>query len=126
VRHDADVDTVGLALFQKVEVHLVVFDQRIERGCLLAVVVQLLDGHTRIRTAGQRGGLAHEEQPLAVRIRQRFEQHAVYHAEDGGIGADTEAERQDREHGERPVLPQCAERDPDVLYGLLHREPLLL
>ena len=40
-----------------------------------------------------------EDQPLGLGIRQRLEQHAVDDAEDGGVGADAERERQDRDRG---------------------------
>ena len=37
VRDDAGVDAIGLAALQQVEIHLVEFDQRVERAACVAV-----------------------------------------------------------------------------------------
>jgi hypothetical protein len=54
-------------------------------------------------------------QPLRFRIRQRFEQYGIKHAEDGGVGPDAERECEHRHGGEAGVLEKLAE-------GELHGE----
>ena len=60
--------------------------------------------------------LVMNSEPLRMRIRQRLEQHAVDDAEDGGVGADAERERQDRDRGVARALGQGAEGVAHVLH----------
>ena len=60
-----------------------------------AVVVELLDRDAEVRLIGRGGRLLDQHQPIAVLVGQRLEQHAVDDAEDGGVGADPETQRQD-------------------------------
>ena len=107
-RHDPSGDAIRLAAPQQVETHLMKFDETFKAGELLAVVVELLDRHTEVRLVGERRRLLHQHEAIAVLVGQRLEQHAVDHAEDGGVGADTEAQRQHGEGGKARVLPQRA------------------
>ncbi len=77
-------------------------DEAVEAGQLRAVVVELLDRDAEVRLVGRRRRLLDEHQPIAVLVGQRLEQHAVDDAEDGGVGADPEAERQNGEQRANP------------------------
>ncbi len=112
-RHHAGVDAIGLAAVDQIEVHLVVLDQAVEDvGGALAVVEVLGDGHAGVAPPGQRRRLLDHHQPVAVLIGQRLQQHAVDDAEDGGVGADAEAERQ---HRQQRVAGMAQQRPRAVL-----------
>ena len=55
-----------------------------------------------------------------VRKRERTQENAVDQAEDGGVGADAEAERDDRDGGEAFVLQQHSQAVADVLEEISH------
>src|SRR5262249_55272261 len=61
-----------------------------------------------------RRGLANVEEAIFVAIHQGAEEHAAYDAEDGGVGADAERERDDDSEGEALGAPQRPQREPDV------------
>ena len=61
----------------------------------------------------------HANQAIGRLERIRCEERGVDDAEDGGVGADAEAERQDRYRGEARVLAQRARRVAHVLRQLL-------
>ncbi len=48
-------------------------------------------------------------------VRQRPEQDAIHHAEDGGVRADAEREGEDRDDRERGMLDELAEAVADVV-----------
>ena len=54
-------------------------------------------------------------QALGFRKRQRFQHDAVDHAEDGGVGADTDRERQHDEDRKRRLPAQQSQRIPRIL-----------
>src|SRR5438477_11653121 len=63
---------------------------------------QVLDfGHGKVCVfvADSRGALTDIDQPVLVAVNERFEKHAAYQREDGGVGAD--AKRQRQYHRER-------------------------
>ena len=64
--------------------------------------------------AGPVDRLAQVDEPVAVAVRQRLEQHAAHDAEDRGVGADAEREREDDDGGERGAVAQRAQRVRDV------------
>ena len=57
---------------------------------------------------------------IRVRIRQRPQQHAVDDAEDGGVGADAERERQHGERRESRLTFESAERVEKVFSQVVH------
>ena len=63
--------------------------------------------------------LTHDGQPIAVLVRQRLQQHAVDDAEDRGVGADAETERQHGQHRIARVLQQRARAIPHILDQLV-------
>ncbi len=120
VRHDTDVDAVGFAALQEVEVHLVVFDQCVEGARLLAIVVQLLDRHVDVRASGERRRLLDEHQPVGFGVGQGLQQNAVDHAEDGGVGPDPQTERQHGGQRVAAVPEQRAGGEPKVAGQVVH------
>ena len=60
-----------------------------------------------------------EDQPVGVRIRQRPEQRLVEQAEDRGVGADAQRERQDGDEREDRLLAERPEGEAEVLHGRL-------
>src|SRR5262245_26609092 len=59
--------------------------------------------------------LADRYEAMGCRIRQRAKQHGVDDAEDRGVGADAESQRQYDRGRESGILPQDANRIGDVL-----------
>ena len=55
------------------------------------------------------------KKPLRLRVVQRFDEHSVDHAEDGGVQADAEREGEDDDDGEDRVAAQAAKRVAGVL-----------
>src|SRR5207249_3525058 len=53
--------------------------------------------------------LAFPLQLLRIAVGQRFEQHPIHHAEDGGVRPDAERERQHGHGGEAGILQHLAE-----------------
>ena len=66
--------------------------------------------HARLRQAHQRIGVPDEHQPVGVRVRQRPQQHLVEQAENRGVGADAERQRQDGDQREDRLLAERTER----------------
>ena len=60
--------------------------------------------------AGPRRQFLEQDQPIAVHVRQRLEQHAVDHAEHRGIRADAQAEHQDGHQREARLTPEGPRR----------------
>jgi hypothetical protein len=77
-------------------------------GTVIPLPVEVIgkgNGYFRLR----RGRLVKDDEPVRLGIRQRPQQHRVDYAKDGGIRADTEPERDDRDEGEARRLQQCAQ-----------------
>jgi hypothetical protein len=58
-------------------------------------VVDFRDGEVRVFDPGARSALPDVDQPVLVTVDQRPQQDATDDAEDGGVGADAERERDD-------------------------------
>jgi hypothetical protein len=84
----------------------VILDQPVEHVGLLAVVEVLGDGHAQGVLPQQGRRLAHDDEPVAVLVGQGLEEHAIDHAEDGGVGADAEGQREHGQGGVAGVLQQ--------------------
>ena len=69
------------------------------------------------------GRLVDRHQPVGVGIRERPQQDAVHHAENGRIRADTQRQRQHRDGGEAGVFPQCPESVAQVLREAAQQTP---
>ena len=105
-RDDPGIHPVGLTAVDQIEVHLVVLDQAVEHVGPLAIVEVLGDGDAGLALAGQRRRLLHDDQPIAVLVGQRLQQHAVDHAEDGGVGANAQAKGKNGQRGVAGALDQ--------------------
>jgi hypothetical protein len=68
--------------------------------------------------------LPHEHQPIAVRVRQRPQQHGVYDAENGGAGANAERERDYCSDAERRHLTQRPRCVAEVVKQCPHIRPV--
>ena len=75
-----------------------------------AEIVDLRHGEGDVRLPRAIGRLPHVEQPVAVAVGQRLQQHAADHAENRGVGADAERQRDDDHRGERRAVTQGAQR----------------
>ena len=72
-----------------------------------------------VAAAGLPAGVVDEEQSLRIVDRQRLDQHGVDQAEDRGVGADPEPERQQGHQRERRRPAQQPERVADVAAQLV-------
>ena len=73
------------------------------------------------------GGLVPDaDQLIGVGIGQRLQQYAVDHAEDDGIGADADRQRDERDGGEEGRARQSAENLLELIAEVGHAEPPLL
>ncbi len=95
-------------------------DADVERLDLLEHLRVLAHAHEvrrRKRRVLRAVGIEHLQvvQAIGVAVGQRFEQHAVHHAEDRAVGADAERERDQRRGGKRRRAAQHAEGVADVL-----------
>ena len=91
---------------------------RVFDGLGLALPVQIVrNRHARLRQAHQRVAVPDEHEAVGGRVRQRAQQHLIQQAEDGGIGANPERQRQDGDEREDRLLAQRAQRVSDVLHG---------
>ncbi len=114
---ESDVDLRGVVAVHHIERELRILGDVGERLGLLAEVVDLGDGERDVGGAEPFGGLAQVHQAIAVGVRERAEQHAAEHGEDGGVGADAEPEGEDDGEGEAARVPEAAE---DVAEGQGH------
>ena len=121
-RHDTGVDAIGLAALQEIEIHLMEFHQAVEVRRLIPVGKELLDRHADVGAAERRRRLTDEDQPIAVSVGQRLEQHAVNDAEDRRIRANPEAQREDGQQREAGTLPQRAHRVSQVVLQLIRHD----
>jgi hypothetical protein len=114
VAHYRGLDPLGLVRAGQVDVDRPhggqVADRRHFREEI--VVFGLRHGHLTPFAAQQLGPEAH--QLIRLRIRQRLEQHRVDHAEDRGVGADAQRERQHGHDGERRAPPEPAQRESKI------------
>src|SRR2546425_10485376 len=87
-----------------------------------AQVVEVREGHAEPH-APEPGG--HDlEEAVRSRVRQRLEEHGVHRAEDGGVGADTEGEREHGHGGEAGALRERADGKTEILEERVHHSYL--
>ena len=79
-----------------------------------AQVVDLRDRERGVLGADARRALADVDQPILVAVDERPQQHAADDAEDGGVGADAERQRQDDGDGRPLTREQGSQRKPEV------------
>jgi hypothetical protein len=84
-------------------------------------VVELRHGEPRV-VQPEAGQLApYRDQPLGIREGEGPEQDGVHHAEDGGVRADAQGQREDGGGGEERGLRERAASEADVLQQAVHR-----
>ena len=66
-----------------------------------------------------RVGGPHGDEPVGVRVRKRRQEHRIDNAEDGGVGADAEREREDGREGEGGSATKAAQRVRHIAEGLI-------
>ena len=104
-----------LAAPEHVERPVAEFDELIDRLRLRSIVGDLRKRERRILDAGGDLRLPQVHDAVGFGIRQRAQEHAVDDAEDRGVRADAEAERQHERDGEPGDTGQIPERDADVV-----------
>jgi hypothetical protein len=88
----------------------------------LLLVPELLEVHREDAPvhAEERGARrideVHVHHPVGVREREPAQHDRIDHAELRGDGGDAEAEHEDRQRAEGPLLDEDAQPDPDVLF----------
>ena len=63
---------------------------------------------------------SNEYQPLRMRIRQRTQQNCIHHAENGGVGPDSDGENQYGNKRESGIFSQYAKSKANVLNESFH------
>src|SRR5262249_15413477 len=103
-----------VAASEHVERPVAEFDDLIDRLRLRSIIRHLGEREVRILDARGRLRLAEMHDAIGFRVRQRPQEDAVDHAEDRGVGADAQTERQDE--GERVPghLENGAQGEADV------------
>ena len=84
-------------------------------GLLLQVLIERIRVHPRAHVAAHvRALLVEHDQLVRARDRQLAQQDLIDEREDGGVGADAERERQDRDGREQGTAAESAERQAQV------------
>ena len=105
------------------EVHRVMLHDAAQGVVAVAVILDFLHREGDIVDVRLVELLMQHHQLPAVAIRQRAQEHAVHHAENGRVGADAESQGENRHAGKARVLHQHANAVADVLHQRLHRAP---
>src|SRR2546430_897970 len=87
-----------------------------------AQVVEVRKGHAEVHAPEP--GRHDLDEPVRSGVRQRLEQHGVDRAEDGGIGADAEREREHGDEREAGASREGADRVPEILEQGVHHSYL--
>jgi hypothetical protein len=106
---------VRVAAPEDVERPVAEFDELIDRLRLRSVVGHFRKRKIRILDARGRLRLPQMHDAVGLGIRQRAQDHTVDDAEDGGVGADAEAQRQHERAGEPRHADQIPDGDADVV-----------
>src|SRR5688500_17577720 len=87
-----------------------------ERSALLLPIEKVCRGYDILEPGGfSESPLPNHDDALGIRIRERTEQHAIDHTEDGGIRADAERESDHGREGEARFLQQRPHSVPQIL-----------
>ena len=112
---DAGLDDARLAEADQREFDGREFAERFDGGGPLADVFDLGDRERHAVDAESRRALADIDQPLFAAIDERAQQHAADDAEDRGVGADAERQRDHDGGGKSLRAQQRAQADAHVL-----------
>ena len=115
-RDHGGLHALGGVLPDEQKVHGVMLHDAGQGVVAVAVIVDFLHGEGQIVDVRLAELLMKHHQVAAVAIRQGAQQHAVHHAENGGVGADAESQRENCGMPEKPgILQQHANAIADVL-----------
>ncbi len=117
----AGLDPARLAVAQEDEGHRVILDDAFERSALRPIVAELGHREAGVLYPRERGGLLEKDEPLALAVRQRPQQHATDHAEDGGVGPDPERQREQRDERVAGAVLERANGVAEILGETHHR-----
>ena len=126
-REKAGADLGGVnarrrAASRQVEAASVVIRSELPQGLVLILPIRVVS--TARQLGPERGDdLGNPYQAVAARIGQGPQQDGVYHAEDGGVGADAQRQREHGHRGESRVSAQLAKPVAQVLNQCLHHGP---
>src|SRR6266699_2806901 len=116
-RHAQAIEALRLAVSREIHVGVVVRSEAVERDTLL-FPIEKHSGRNGIPLP-RAGRFPHLHELARLIVVERFEQHAIDNAKDGGVRSDPEREREDGHGGETGVLQQLAEGEFDVVHKLV-------
>ena len=114
-RHQSAGGAMRLAAAEHVEGPVAELNELIDRLRLAAIIGDLREREARVLDAGGGLHLPQVHDAIGVRIRQRPQQHAVDDAEDRGVRADAEPQRQDESDRKPGQLRQVADSNAKVV-----------
>ena len=88
----------------------------LDRGRLALAIEIVRNRDARLRQPHQRIAVPDEDETIGGGVRQRPQQNLIQQAENGGVGADAQRQRQHGDEGEDGLLAQRPQRVPDVLH----------
>ncbi len=92
-------------------------------AALRTPVVEIDRRHRGMRGAGRRIRRPDTHESIGLGEGERLHEDAVHHAEDRGVGADAQSERQERRDGERWCAAELSQRVHDVASQFSHVVP---
>src|SRR5271156_3262214 len=122
VGDDTGVREHRLAAARERQIRLLEGGHRVEGVILAPPVLEIDPGYAD--AAGLRGGLAEPHQTLARRERQWLEKDGKHRAEDRGVCADSDSERENHDEREDPRSPDTARRVAKVVQERFKRREL--
>jgi hypothetical protein len=79
--------------------------------------IEIVRQRNRVILTGSRRFIQHHD-PVGVPVRQRAQQNRINDAENRGVRANAERQRQDRDRAETRLLPQHAESISNILFHI--------
>ena len=124
-RHAESEQALRLAGAGQVHRPLAVGIHRRDRPAVAPPVEEVRRRDRTVQPSFARPLLGDRHHPIRVGIRQRSPQHRVDNAEDGGVGADAERQRHQRDNREARLADEHPQAEPDVLLQRFpHRDDL--
>jgi len=114
-RHPRARDVLRLLDARQLEFPVLVRGQPLERPSGPPESLEIRSRERHLRHRQLRDPFEHHDEPSRVPIGKRSEEHAVDDAEDGGVRADPERQRQDHDEGETGRLGERPDGVAEVL-----------
>src|SRR4029077_4949287 len=108
--HYAGLDLLRLGSAEQNELHVVILDDGIEAAILRSIVVEFGNGDALSSRAIAEKALAQHQDPFAILVGQRLEQHRVDDAKDRSVRAYAQAKDYDRGDCETEIFAHHAHR----------------